>query len=322
MHFDPDKKTISALLSAKKQYEIPRFQREYSWGKLQLNEFLDDIVKRINLVNNALAPSEYFWGTMLFIGNYQDAREKKMEVVDGQQRLTTITIFLSVLSKIFMQNEQVVLSDRVWEYVMSKDDNSVPFAILLNETPNPYFQRLVQKIGVNDIQPITEEEIRIKEAYDFFVNNLKQTEIKKRFDKNNNYDISGIAYIEVIKTIRDQLLNSVVICLCTTDKSQSNMIFEILNAKGLTLDAIDLIKNKIFSIMLTEAPSDEAKLNWKKIKDNLSSRNALIDLSTFFRHYWVSTYSKKPEHKLYEEFLKLVTPKNGRRIWQILKKTC
>lgn len=60
MNFDADKKTISTLLSSKKIYEIPRFQREFSWEKAQLEEFFNDIISRIDYKNEKLVTSEYF----------------------------------------------------------------------------------------------------------------------------------------------------------------------------------------------------------------------------------------------------------------------
>lgn len=65
--------------------------------------------------------------------------------------------------------------------------------------------------------------------------------------------------------------------------------------------SIDLIKNELFSKLKAEG-LDDAKIKWKKIKDNLSSREARADFTTFYRHYWLTKYKKVPEEKLYNEF--------------------
>lgn len=309
MQFIPEKKTVATLLSAKKQFEIPRFQREYSWERSQLSEFLDDIIKQIALVDGKLVTSDYFLGTMLFVGNFTSA-ERKMDVVDGQQRITTVTIFLSVLSALFSKEQLGNLGDKVWGYLISKDDNDQEFAVLKNETPNPFFQRLIQTRPRQVSGPAaTEEEERIEVADKFFQDNLKFANLKKRFSTLGGMDISGMNYPEVLKALRDQILGSVIICLCTEEKHQANMIFEVLNAKGMNLDPIDLIKNEIFSVITNEVPTDEAKNYWKMIKANLSPRGYVaMDTTTFFRHYWISKYSKVPSAKLYKEFQKKVRP--------------
>lgn len=64
MDFKSGKKSISGLFTCKKQFVIPRFQREYTWGKIELSEFLDDILIRIGTNDEGvLQTSEYFWGS-------------------------------------------------------------------------------------------------------------------------------------------------------------------------------------------------------------------------------------------------------------------
>lgn len=86
----------------------------------------------------------------------------------------------------------------------------------------------------------------------------------------------------------------------------TGMIFEILNAKGKSLDDLDLIKNKIFEVMKSETPTDEAKLHWKQTKENLASRGEFIDFSVFFQHYWISKYKKVTSNKLYADFIRTI----------------
>ena len=107
MDFKSGKKSIGGLFSCKKQFVIPRFQREYTWGKIELNEFLDDILSRIEAnEDGTLDTSEYFWGSLLLVGDLDDQKILGVDVVDGQQRITTMTIFLSVISKMFAKEKE------------------------------------------------------------------------------------------------------------------------------------------------------------------------------------------------------------------------
>lgn len=302
MDFKSGKKSITSLFSCKKQFVIPRFQREYTWSKVELNEFLDDILTRIRLNDEKLDTTEYFWGSLLLVGDLDDQKTLEVNVVDGQQRITTMTIFLSVIAKLFAANKNEGLSNALWEYIIGKDANTESFAVLKNETPKPYFQFTIQKLKEEEINPSNAEEEKILEANKFFKSNLSKSGLKKRFQRLKKEELTDVDYIELLKVIRDQLLRSYVICISTEDKEYANMIFEILNAKGKELASVDLIKNAIFEKLKSEVPADTAKELWLQIRNNLCSRGNRIEFATFFRHFWIMRYGKVQDSKLYSDF--------------------
>lgn len=307
MDFKSGKKSIAGLFSCKKQFVIPRFQREYTWSKIELNEFLDDILTRITINDEGtLDTSEYFWGSLLLVGDLDDQKKLEVDVVDGQQRITTMTIFLSVIAKMFAKEKKKGLSDALWEYVIGKDTNTQEFAILKNETPKPFFQFIIQKLVEEKIEPKNTEEEKILAANKFFKKHLSKTGIKNRLIKLNKLDVSEQNYVEILKVVRDQLLRSFVICISTTDEKYANMIFEILNAKGKELASVDLIKNAIFEQLDDKVPADTAKELWLSIRNNLCSRQQRIEFATFYRHFWIAYYGKVPDSKLYSEFQKKI----------------
>lgn len=306
MDFKSGKKSISGLFSCKKQFIIPRFQREYTWDKIELSEFLDDILSRIHVRDSKLDTSEYFWGSLLLVGDLDDQKELSVEVVDGQQRITTMTIFLSVISKLFAKEKQEGLSNALWEYIIGKDANTDPFAILKNETPKPFFQFIIQKLVEEKIEPKNTEEEKILKANKFFKTNLSKTGLIKRLKRLRKDECCDFEYVELLKVIRDQLLRSFVICITTTDTDYANMIFEILNAKGKELASIDLIKNAIFEELDNEIPADIAKETWLQIRNNLCSRALRVEFASFYRHFWISHYGKVQDNKLYSDFLKKI----------------
>lgn len=307
MDFKSGKKSIGGLFSCKKQFVIPRFQREYTWGKIELNEFLDDILSRIEAnEDGSLDTSEYFWGSLLLVGDLDDQKILGVDVVDGQQRITTMTIFLSVIAKMFAKEKEKGLADALWEYVIGKDTDTKEFAILKNETPKPFFQFIIQKLDEEKIDPKNTEEERILAANKFFKQHLSRTGIKKRLVRLSKIKASEQNYIDILKAVRDQLLRSFVICISTTDEKYANMIFEILNAKGKELANVDLIKNAIFEQLDDEVPADTAKELWLSIRNNLCSRGQRIEFATFYRHFWIAYYGKVQDNKLYSEFNKRI----------------
>lgn len=116
MNFKPDEKNIRSLLKSGCQFVIPRFQREYSWDKKNYQEFFEDMINNLVVSSGVINDDQYFLGTMLFVGNFAEKPDKPIEVVDGQQRLTTITILFSVLSDRFRELGEDTLGNRKFSF--------------------------------------------------------------------------------------------------------------------------------------------------------------------------------------------------------------
>ncbi|MCT8830458.1 DUF262 domain-containing protein, partial [Glaesserella parasuis] len=99
MKFFAYPRNIRDILSLPRQHVIPRYQREYSWEKdEQVSEFWEDLLKQINFNESPITVKDYFIGSLVLIGD--DSKDTIFFVIDGQQRITTITILLSVLCEI------------------------------------------------------------------------------------------------------------------------------------------------------------------------------------------------------------------------------
>lgn len=313
-------KTIKELLLSGKQFIIPRFQRAYSWEKNNYKEFFEDILNCLTIKDGKIIIDQYFLGTMLFVGDYSENNASKIEVVDGQQRLTSITILFSALSDMFIKIGEPVLSEQIFKYIMTTDDDGEEVRILQSNSHYPFFSFFIQDRNKQIKQdPSSEEEECIKDAYYYFFSNLEETKVRK-FLKNNFGDksVDEISYIEILKAIRDQILNTIFVSISTFDKKQANLIFEILNAKGKRLTDIDLIKNKIFEVLDDTEPADIAQEKWKNLKSILNSCQESEGLATFYKHFWISKYKKVSDKKLYNSFNSLITPKNKERFLAFL----
>ena len=146
MNIKPADTTIKQLLLSKKQFVIPRFQREYSWDKKNYQEFIEDMVNNLSISSGTIKHNQYFLGTMLFIGDVAEVSDQKIMVVDGQQRLTTITILFSALSDKFKTINETGLSSQLFKYVMTKDDDENDIRILVSKTHYPFFAYYIQDL--------------------------------------------------------------------------------------------------------------------------------------------------------------------------------
>ena len=304
MNIKPYDKTIRDLLGSKRQFIIPRFQREYSWDKKNYQEFLDDMIGNLIINNGKISSSQYFLGTMLFIGNFTEGTEQEIQVVDGQQRLTTITIMFSALSDRFIELNENTLSRQIFTYIMTEDDDGNEVRILKSKTNYPFFAYFIQDKDKNtSAEAVTEEEHCIKETYEYFKGQLNETKLKDMLKRKHGSEIvKFLSEVDILKALRDQILNSTFVSISTTDRDQANKIFEILNAKGKRLAHIDLIKNKLFELLNKVEPADYADESWKNLKSILCYGKESVGLATFYQHYWSSKYKRVYSNKLYESF--------------------
>ena len=137
-------KSIGDLLSVNKKYIVPRFQREYSWKEEEVLELWKDLCSNIKIRSGECVNLEYFIGSLVLVG--QDS-SPEMKIVDGQQRLTTITILLSSLIQTFNDISEKDLADGIYyQYIEGKSNAYKPYFKLINETPKPFFQNRIQFI--------------------------------------------------------------------------------------------------------------------------------------------------------------------------------
>jgi uncharacterized protein with ParB-like and HNH nuclease domain len=301
-NFESTDTTIKNLFKKYTQFRIPVFQRDYSWSPSYYNQFLDDIItsleSRSGSTGSSDSPKNYFVGTMVLSGH---KGATTIDVVDGQQRLTVITILFSAISKRLDEIGEKKLSEATFRYVQEEDDNGELINHLQSDSSSPFFDVFVQSLDdkyKEEEQASTLEEESLKKTYTDFYNALSPDDLKKHSVFNNKN------YKNALILIRDQLLSATLIEITTTNKSSAYKIFEILNAKGKGLASIDLIKNSIFEKYYNDKGGLEklASKKWEKIQTNLRERNQNIGLLTFYRQYWLSKYERVTNVQLYDSF--------------------
>jgi uncharacterized protein with ParB-like and HNH nuclease domain len=321
MNIEPHNETIRSILKSGKQFNIPRFQREYSWERRNHTEFLNDIISGLIISEGKLKSTQYFLGTMLFIGDLKSGETNFIDVVDGQQRLTTITILFSAISDVLLSMGEDTLSEQLFSYIMTKDDDGNEVRIVRSKTHYPYFSYAIQKRLDKEIEePKTPEEASIKETFEYFLAELQEEKLRSKIKLQISGEaLDSVSYTELLQRVRDQVLDSLVVSISTTERKYANQIFEILNAKGMSLSFIDLVKNKIFENVTSVEPVDIAEDLWGKVKENLYSRDEIINIGIFFRHFWVSKYKHSSTKVIYDDFQKIMQGKSEGDYIQFLK---
>lgn len=280
-------RSVGDIFSVNKKYLVPRFQREYSWTKEEVDEFWDDIIQQIKLVKKKPKNEEYFIGCIVLVG--EDSKQDYL-IVDGQQRLTTLTILLRAIVERLKELGDTTAALALYKNVIEgTDDDGKKYFKLVNESPKPYFQNELQayiKEGLKEAE--TEEEQLLLSTFNGFQKRLK------------GLSIHGLSELESIKALRIQVLNFLKFILVTAKhEDDAYTIFETLNARGLSLTSVDLIKNWIFKNYKNTHPNDNAKAIWNGLRTKISE---FSDLETFFRHYWNSKYAYASNDRLYKSF--------------------
>jgi len=261
----------------KGKFVIPDYQREYDWDSAEIAEFLDDI-------KELKANESYFIGHMVFEGEFNS---NNFNVIDGQQRITTITIMLCVIRDIFYYRKEKDLAEGINEnYIFGKDKKNQLYIILENKMPYPILQTYVQSIfNEKDLskKPIKSGEKRIVKVYDYF---------KDIFEKYTNADLEDL---------RDKILNLEIIFVAVSDEVDAFTIFETLNATGKDLTPLDLIKNQIFKLYTRQPQLDEPNDSWKEILSNIGNKQL-----KFLNNFWSSRYKKVSNQKIYKNFINTI----------------
>lgn len=273
-------KTIRDLFSVSKKYIVPRFQREYSWGKDEIDALWDDVTDNIKIEKGKCVNQEYFIGAIVLIG---EDKSFELLIVDGQQRLTTITILLSALVQALKGindgNAQALYSN----YLEGKDEDNNPYFKLINETPKPFFQRSIQFYEKENVTPSNKEERVLQDAYNLLIKKLEITDLVSKIDSDKNLvGDEAQRYYKILISLRDQILNYLkVIYITVKDEDDAYTIFETLNARGINLTPVDLIKNEVFKNLKRTHPEIMPRVLGNKLELTFQLEKGKLIL-TFF----------------------------------------
>lgn len=302
MKIESTDQDIRTMLSSG-YYKIPRFQRPYSWESENVQEFWDDVVR-----DN---PTDYFIGSMVV---YKEGQQR-YGVVDGQQRLTTLTILLCVLRDKLSDLGFQDLAEGINSLVERRNIDNKPEFIVSTESSYPYFQDQIQTWGKPSLDvEIYKEEENLSTAFE----KLKGLVSDAISSLKSDTTLSDRKRLELSKqkliSIRDSLLNLKVIFIKLEDEDDAYMIFETLNTRGKDLSLTDLVKNHVTKHLKSRnASSDQAKVKWEKVL--ITIEGSLVDIETdnFIHHYWLSKYDYLPAKKLFKVLKKRITADDAQK---------
>lgn len=259
--------TVANILSTDmlKIYDIPRYQREYTWNQRDWANLYDDITQ-----NDA----GYFLGSFIVVNGTVNSKMDTIhyEVIDGQQRLTTLSLLLAALYTRIMEHKDSIDDDMMLDDVrplrnrlILKSDKSMTRVIpqVQNHNLEDYRWILKEHIGLDAVmqKPKFLGLRKMSKAFNYFYDRLGE-------------DVGGRDGIECVRCLLDicRLVCSAVVVQITVDShADAYTLFASLNNRGVPLSAVDLIKNMLLGKV---AGVDDGQLNyyferWQEVLHNL-----------------------------------------------------
>jgi uncharacterized protein with ParB-like and HNH nuclease domain len=231
--------TFSNLLELK-NFKIPDYQRAFAWEEKQLNLFVSDLVEYEKNIGDT--NKKYYLGHFIFEKN--DSCDE-FEVVDGQQRLTTIFLFMLVCKSISKQN---TIFDNLKFIPVSYDKNG--FNKILSEL-NSENKTNEHQFEINETASLE----RMEKAVEFFKTQFSQVEKNKKILEINKIDM-------YLKILMDAYCSFVVF----NDKSVSSQVFELHNTRGLPLTETEKVKSTLMKMVYMHSDSNDVNENIKTIE--------------------------------------------------------
>lgn len=268
----PELKSIAQFFTGDARYIVPKYQRSFAWGPDEIEELWEDISSAVE------RGGDYFIGTIVL----HKKQNGPQEIIDGQQRLTCISMIFSAVRNVFLtardeRSEQLSIS-----FLGAKDftrDAPVKSKLVLNHVNNEtYLQYVLGSRNLDEIdgalknKSLHESNRLLLKAYHYFLGKIT-SEVASKGTESDDFIVPLI----------DCLRNSVkLITIPVTSEEDANLFFESLNARGKELAVSDLVKNRLYS----EAGDQvmRAQQLWEQMEAHLARR----PIPEFLRHYWIA----------------------------------
>ena len=244
-----NKYALSQLLNpdTKFIFEIPKYQREYTWGLKQWEALFDDLTEN---------EQGYFLGSIICINSTTDPiLAPKFEVVDGQQRLTTFSLFLAALYDVLKtykdnldEDQQSDLNQFKKKLVLKNTTDGIRIVPQIQNNNRGDYLGLLSKLGIipkRDI-PKNSGNRRIEKAFNYF-----KERILNYISTNNTSE-----KVQNLFDIYEKVNAAIMVMIVVSSHSDAYTLFESLNDRGAPLSSVDLIKNLLLAKLDAEENSD------------------------------------------------------------------
>src|SRR5690554_2434868 len=301
MNFNTSNNTFRQLLGNGLSYRVPPFQRDYSWTDDEWDDLWQDI---LGLFQEDGEPAHYMGYLVL-----QSSDSKQFDIIDGQQRLTTISVMilagLAYLKELVEAGHDAENNQRRKEQLLNSYIGYVdPVTLVprskleLNRHNNRFYQTYLVPLERMPQRGLNSSEHQLRKAFYWF---------KDRFSSRFGHKAESCQqFAAMLDALVDKLFFTVI---TVTDELNAFKVFETLNARGVRLSATDLLKNYLFSLISSgETHEHEMKAleeRWERIVGLLGSES----FPEFLRVFWNSRNKLVRKSDLFKTIRRRITTK-------------
>lgn len=275
-------------------YEVPNYQRNYAWERQQLNDLWEDL-NNISLESQ----SKHFTGNIV-VRTLGEAIKlgkvfKQFEVIDGQQRLASITILLHCicekLSKLISEDALMTARNLESEYI--QDSSTKVHKLVLNGSDDAFLKDVILKPEAHEMagrQPTTPSEERLADAKAFFMESL-----------------DGMSLDELNQWIQKILNRLLLIRYEVGSEIEAGLVFEAMNDRGKSLTQVDKIKNYLIYLAYRKDDQDLAPIinqAWGEIFKNVMGTDR-FDEDDLLRYHWIMLTQESKEYNVHRRLKEL-----------------
>jgi uncharacterized protein with ParB-like and HNH nuclease domain/predicted transport protein len=292
---------LLSFLQKSPQFVIPIYQRTYSWTEKQCRQLWDDILR----AGSSDTVAVHFIGSIVYVeqGLSQVTHQAPLLVIDGQQRLTTVSLLIEALARVLGNDEPVdgFSAAKLRHYYLSNplESGDRYFKLLLSQTDNASLKAVIKHTE----QP-QNPSLRVTQNFDLFT------------------ELLGAQKSDLAPVCRGLAKLVVVDIALSRDQDNPQLIFESMNSTGKELSQADLIRN--FILMGLE-PALQTRLYeeyWRPMELDFGQEAYGTQFDSFMRHYLtVRTGDIPREREVYEAFkdYSRTTPVQGAGIEVLVK---
>ncbi|MBX3617073.1 DUF262 domain-containing protein [Nitrosomonas sp.] len=292
-NFKTENNTYRKLIGNGLTYRIPRFQRDYSWTEDEWEDLWMDI---LGTVREGGEPAHYMGYLVL-----QSQDDKNFDVIDGQQRLTTLTLIVLAILKNLKRlvdgknnpehNQQRIEQIRQ-TYIGYLDPVTLVSRskLTLNRNNDHYFQTYLMPLGHLPQRGFRASEHGLRKAFEWFDKRVREHAKKASGDE-------GVALASLVETMSDRLFFTVI---SVTDELNAYKVFETLNARGVRLSSTDLLKNYLFSVLHRDGEHAHEMNALEDRWEAMISRLGSESFPDFLRVHWISRKTSVRQSELFK----------------------
>ena len=256
---------LLAFLRGSQQFVIPIYQRTYSWTKKECQQLLDDVLR----AGENTEVKAHFVGSFVYIekGLYHVSTHSPLMVIDGQQRLTTITLLLEALARQVGDDEPAegFTAEKLRRYYLfdEREDGEDRFKMLLTQTDKATLIAIVQQHEIP-----AEYSAQLIQNFEFFVE-----EIGKLPSERLTALCVGLSKLAAVDIALDR------------DQDNPQLIFESMNSTGMELSQADLIRNYVLMGLEQSHQTQLYENHWRPMELGFGQHSYSANFDSYMRHY-------------------------------------